>query len=328
MYLCDMNKIGTDLFEADRLLRGGGLVAIPTETVYGLAADALNEQAVLKIFQTKGRPSFDPLICHFSHIEAARDFVTGMSEEVLALAEAFMPGPLTLVLPKKGIPDIVTSGHPTVAIRVPDHPLTLELLEMFEGPLAAPSANPFGFVSPTTAQHVADQLGDKIDYILDGGPCTVGLESTIVEYRDGKPVVLRLGGLALEELETVIGHRIDRILTSASNPNAPGMLSAHYSPGIPLEYGKLSELIPEHSGKTLGIICLRGEDHDIPSGAEVIELSRAYDLNEAARNIFAALRKMRSSKVEMILAEEMPENFLGRAINDRLKRAAAQAGLD
>jgi L-threonylcarbamoyladenylate synthase len=323
-----MAKIGTDLFEANRILREGGLVAIPTETVYGLAADALNEEAVLNIFQAKGRPSFDPLICHFYSLKAASDYVQEIPDEVFALADAFMPGPLTLVLPKKGIPDIVTSGHSTVAVRIPNHPLSLELLEMFEGPLAAPSANPFGFVSPTSAAHVQDQLGEKIEYILDGGPCTVGLESTIIEYREGKPVVLRLGGLALEEIESVLGHPIDHIQTSSSNPNAPGMLSAHYSPGIPLKYGHLDRLITKHANKKLGIICLRKEDHEIPAGSFCIELSPNYDLNEAARKIFGALRQMRNSEAEIILAEEMPESFLGRAINDRLKRAAAQVHSD
>ena len=323
-----MAEIGVDILKAADLLKMGELVGIPTETVYGLAADALNPDAVLNVFKTKGRPSFDPLICHFSSFVKAQSYIQHIPEEVYALVDAFMPGPLTLILPKKNISDIVTSGHSTVAIRVPAHPITHELLELFEGPIAAPSANPFGFVSPTTAQHVNDQLGEKIKYILDGGPCTVGLESTIIEYKEGKAVVLRLGGLALEQIEEVLGHKVDQIQTSSSNPKAPGMLSSHYSPGIPLQTGSVPELLAEHKNKRLGLICLQKGEHPVEAFQEVMELSEEGNLEEAARNIFKALHEMRSKDVELIIAERMPESFLGRAINDRLKRASVQSSSD
>ena len=260
-------------------------------------------------------------ICLVGH---APRLLREIPDDVYRLTEAFMPGPLSLVLPKRNIPDLVTSGHSTVAIRVPSHPLSRELLEVFGGPLAAPSANPFGFVSPTTAQHVKDQLGKKIDYILDGGDCQVGLESTIIEYQKGKAVVLRLGGLAIEEIEEVLGHRIEKILSSSSNPKAPGMLSAHYSPGVPLVFGRIDQLLDEHLGKKIGIICLKSNEEWRNKSVQIEELSSSFDLKEAARNIFKALRKMRDYDVEIVLAEEMPENFLGRAINDRLRRASVQ----
>lgn len=218
-----MARAGQDVAEAGAELRRGGLVGIPTETVYGLAARARDGDAVAGIFEAKGRPRFDPLIVHVASVEDVEG-VAVLSAGAEALARAVWPGPLTLVLPRDpSIPDLVTAGLPTVAVRVPDHPLTLQLLDELGEPLAAPSANPFGYVSPTTAQHVLDQLGDRVGYVLDGGPCAVGLESTIVSFLEARPTVLRLGGLPLEALTELVGP-VDLRLHGGSDPTAPGQL--------------------------------------------------------------------------------------------------------
>lgn len=323
VYLCvrkanHMSKIGIDIEKAKQILQNGGLVAIPTETVYGLAANALNEEAVLKIFKAKDRPHFDPLIIHTNDIAKAKKWVQEFPEWAEKLAKAFWPGPLTILLPKKGIPDLVSSGLQQVAVRVPDHPLTLKLLSDLDFPLAAPSANPFGYVSPTTPQHVAAQLEDKVDYILDGGVCQVGIESTIIGMEDGKLCVFRLGGLALEKIEKVVGP-VERRLNQSSDPKAPGMLKNHYAPGKPLYVGDVFHLMREHRGKKLGVISL----DTLYEGVETKQLSVKGDLDEAARNLFAAIRELDHS-VDVILAEYFPEDLLGRAINDRLRRAAVK----
>jgi L-threonylcarbamoyladenylate synthase len=301
-------------------LQNGELIGIPTETVYGLAANALNADAVAKIFSAKNRPFFDPLIVHIHDIAEAEKYAQSMPEKAQKLAEAFWPGALTLVLPKKPlIPDLVTAGHDTVGIRVPSHPVCLALLKQLDFPLAAPSANPFGYVSPTTAHHVADQLGDKTCYILDGGACKVGVESTIVGFPQGEPVVYRLGGIAVEQIAAVIGP-VGEQISSGSNPAAPGQLDVHYSPrckvilasGKPISdspemaYLRYSELLP-------GI-----------EKARQLLLSPDKNLEEAAVHLFAMLRKLDNAGYQCIVAELVPETGLGRAINDRLRRAAAK----
>jgi L-threonylcarbamoyladenylate synthase len=314
-----MSKIGIDIEKAKQILQNGGLVAIPTETVYGLAANALDKDAVLKIFAAKNRPHFDPLIIHTDSIEKARNWVAEFPHWAQQLAAKFWPGPLTLLLPKKNIPDIVTSGLDTVAVRVPAHPLTLKLLASLEFPLAAPSANPFGYVSPTTPQHVARQLEEKVDYILDGGPCEVGIESTIVGMEDGRLCVFRLGGLAVEEIEKVAG-KVELRLNLSSDPKAPGMLKNHYAPKKPLHIGDINALMAQHAGKRIGVISFK-TDYGMK---EQRVLSRRADLGEAAQHLFAAIRELDAADVDLILAEEFPDSFLGRAINDRLRRAAAR----
>jgi len=319
--------IGTDISQAAALLRNGRIVGIPTETVYGLAANAYDPGAVLQIFQAKQRPAFDPLIVHVHAIAQAEEVASletaeaAMREQAHALMWNFWPGPLTLVLPKAAqVPDLVTSGLGTVAVRMPAHPLTLRLLRSLPFPLAAPSANPFGYVSPTTAQHVADQLGGKVPYILDGGPCTVGLESTIIgwEQQAGAWVLYRPGGLPVEAVETVIGS-VGRA-QKAVVPASPGMLESHYAPLRPVFIGNVPLLMEAHSGKRIGVISFR-EDHHAQAN-EV--LSRQGDLAEAARNLFAALRRLDAAPVDLILAEQFPGEGLGLAINDRLRRAAAK----
>jgi len=312
-------RIGTDLAAATALLREGEPVAIPTETVYGLAANAFDEAAVLKIFLAKERPAFDPLIVHIGRKEAVHAIARELPPGAEALMDSFWPGPLTLVLPKREvIPDIVTSGLDTVGVRMPAHPLTRELLHLLDFPLAAPSANPFGYVSPTTAQHVADQLGGKIPYIVDGGPCAVGVESTIIGWEHGRWVLYRAGGIPLEAIEEVIGTvepAVKQVL-----PAAPGMLASHYAPRKPVYVGDVHLLLQAHAGRRVAVIGFRTS---YPAYRSEV-LSSKGDPAEAARHLFAVLRELDTSDADVILAEVFPDEGLGRAINDRLRRAAAR----
>ncbi|MCK8494469.1 L-threonylcarbamoyladenylate synthase [Spirosoma sp. RP8] len=316
-----MTQIGTDIHVATQFLEAGNVVGIPTETVYGLAGNALNPDAVLTIFRVKNRPAFDPLIVHTDSLIKVEQFVTDIPEPARLLAETFWPGPLTLLLPRHDrIPDLVTSGLPTVAVRIPNHPLTLDLLRSLDFPLAAPSANPFGYISPTTAQHVANQLGDQVPYILDGGPASVGLESTIIGFENNTATVFRLGGMALEQIERVIGPVAVRT-HSTSNPKAPGMLSSHYAPRKPLVLLQPGETPPFHD--KAGALVFREPFGGIQPDHQRV-LSPTGDLNEAAKNLFAHLRTLDSLPVEMIYAEPLPNQGLGWAMNDRLRRAAVQ----
>ena len=322
-YLCRMAEKGQDQLQAKAILMEGGLVAIPTETVYGLAANALDEQAVLSVFTAKNRPFFDPLIIHVPSLDAAQRYADFNDERLTRLAMHFWPGPLTLLIPKKNnIPDLVTSGLPRVAVRVPSHPLTLELLKSLDFPLAAPSANPFGYVSPTTAEHVAKQLGDKVHYILDGGPCAVGLESTIVGIEDNAIAIYRLGGLAIEDIEAIVG-KVELRLNGSSDPTAPGQLKNHYAPRKPLFLGIGEALLAEHKDKKIAFICFdKGSVQQQPLLS--FNLSPSGNLKEAAVNLFKALRDADDSDAEVVIAEPVPEEGLGKAINDRLRRAAAR----
>lgn len=319
--------IGTDRNKAAELLRAGQLVAIPTETVYGLAANAFDEAAVLKIFEAKQRPAFDPLIVHVhsphqvEEVAALFHAPLAVRTQAQALMDRFWPGPLTLVLPKSTrVPDLVTSGLDTVAVRMPAHPVTLDLLRNLPFPLAAPSANPFGYVSPTTAQHVQDQLGGKVPYILDGGPCTVGVESTIIGWDDRQErwLLYRPGGLPVEEVEDLLGTLGH--VQHAVAPAAPGMLPSHYAPHKPVLIGDIGTLAMDHPGRRIGVISFRNRH----TAHSVEVLSPAGDLAEAARNLFAALRRLDAGQAELILAEHFPDEGLGLAINDRLNRAAAK----
>lgn len=313
-----MAEIGKDILRAASLLRDGELVAIPTETVYGLAGNALNTNSVLKIFEVKNRPQFDPLIVHVPSIEKAKDYVEEIPEMAQLLAHTFWPGPLTIVLKRKSIiPDLVTSGLDTVGIRCPQHELTRILLEQLDFPLAAPSANPFGYVSPTTPNHVNDQLGNKIKYILDGGICDVGLESTIIGFEDDEPVIYRFGGLSLEKIQAIIG-KVKTRTHSTSNPKAPGQLISHYAPGKKVILGKIEELLQHYPAHCSGILTFQ-QDYNSPY--QVI-LSPSGNIEEAAKNLFAALRSFEKMSVEVILTELVPDSGLGRAINDRLRRAS------
>ena len=318
-----MAETGKDILKAKELLSNGNLVAIPTETVYGLAANAFIGKAVSKVFEVKKRPSFDPLILHSHDLEKIKDYVTHIPEKASILAENFWPGPLTIIFPKKEIiPDIVTSGLPNVAVRIPNHPLTLKLLNELNFPLAAPSANPFGYISPTNPTHVDAQLGHQISYILDGGACKVGIESTIIGFENEQPVVFRLGGIGLEEIEDKIG-KLKVLSHSTSQPQSPGMLKSHYAPGKKVLIGKIEELMLEHPPFEIGLLTFTDIYPQVPKEKQVI-LSASGDLNEAATNFFAALRYLDNLPIKIIFAELLPEYGLGRAINDRLRRAAAE----
>jgi L-threonylcarbamoyladenylate synthase len=314
--------IGTCVDTAALHLQADKVVAIPTETVYGLAGNALSEKALATIFQVKNRPQFDPLIVHIADTAQVSRYATDFPEKAQQLAAEFWPGPLTLLLPKNNIiPDLCTSGLSRVALRIPNHPLALKLLKKLSFPLAAPSANPFGYISPTTAQHVADQLGDKISYILDGGACQVGLESTIVGFEADEAVVYRKGGLSIEAIEAVIG-KVRVMQHSTSQPAAPGMLKSHYAPRIPLMLGNLDELLKQAHPQQIGILSFRKKYIQLPDSQQIV-LSETGNYAEAAQRLFAALRYLDSLPIRIIFAELLPEEDLGRAINDRLRRAAA-----
>lgn len=316
-----------------RALQRGELVAVPTETVYGLAADALNPRACRAIFRAKGRPSTDPLIVHIESL-AQLDMLAERSDPVERLAKKFWPGPLTLVLPKKAcVPDIVTSGLPSVAIRMPSHPLFRKLLRACGLPLAAPSANPFGYISPTTAAHVLEGLGGKIRFVLDGGPAAIGLESTILDLRDlSRPTLLRPGAIERKALEAVLGRRV---FTSSRRPAsrtqaavAPGLLSKHYSPRTPLILHprlRLEAVTPEKSGEVFVFQRRPLPSQRAPLPTNVCWLSARGDLGEAAHTLFATLRRLDRAGWKKIHAELAPgKSALALAINDRLQRAAAR----
>jgi L-threonylcarbamoyladenylate synthase len=259
------------------------------------------------------------LIIHVASLTDVSRYAELTDARLKSLAEGFWPGPITLLLPKKSIvPDLVTSGLPQVAIRVPKHELTLELLRKVSFPLAAPSANPFGYVSPTEPEHVNKQLGDKVDYILDGGKCEVGLESTIVGIEDGVICVYRLGGLALEEIEKVVG-KVELRLNLSSDPKAPGQLKNHYAPRKPLFIGDLNELVQKNKAQKIAAIIFGKKE--LSQANYIFNLSEGGDLKEAAVNLFAVLRKIDETDADMIIVEPLPDEGLGRAINDRLKRA-------
>ncbi|MBK8367115.1 MAG: threonylcarbamoyl-AMP synthase [Bacteroidetes bacterium] len=317
-----MAEIGKNILTAKNYLEKEELVAIPTETVYGLAANALNPIAVAKIFEAKERPTFDPLIVHTHSLKEVQNFVTNIHPSLLKLAEAFWPGPLTLLLPKKEIiPSLVTSGLDRVGVRVPNHALTLELLAQLDFPLAAPSANPFGYISPTTAEHVEKQLGMRIPYILDGGSCTVGLESTIVGEENGEIIIYRLGGLSIDEIETIVG-KVSVQLNQSSNPKAPGQLKSHYAPKKPVYIGNLNELQKQYSDKKIGAIVF-GNDIKLNESILIKNLSSTKNYQEASANLFSFLRELDEADVAVIISELLPETGLGLAINDRLRRASA-----
>jgi L-threonylcarbamoyladenylate synthase len=303
---------------ASEIIKNGGLVAFPTETVYGLGADGLNPIAVAKIFESKKRPSFNPLILHIAERNNLSKLAHINDERIERLIDKFWPGPLTLVLPKKEVvPDIVTSGNPTVAVRMPNHPVAIELIKKSGTPIAAPSANKFGNLSPTEASHVYISLGEKVDMILDGGKCTVGVESTIIQFSDGNVLLLRPGGLSVEEIENEIG-KIKIVTKFSLRPNSPGQLLYHYSPSIPL-YFLTKENLEKYSDKKIGALFFKSINtkHDFTS---IKILSEKGDMKEAAANLFKHLHDLEKEEIDLILAEPVKEEGLGRAIMDRLKK--------
>jgi L-threonylcarbamoyladenylate synthase len=316
------SHIGTDIHRAAAALRAGELVAIPTETVYGLAAHALQEDAVLKIYEAKNRPQFNPLIIHVANLSTLTDLGLQIPELALRLMRDFSPGPLTYVIPASPqIPDIVTAGTGAVAVRIPQHPLTLELLSILGFPLAAPSANPSGYVSATDAAHVAAQLGDKVSYILDGGPSMVGIESTIISFLTETPTLLRYGGTPLEAIESLIGPVALPATGFQDNPVAPGMLARHYATRHPLILGDIEQLRQQYPNAKVATIQFQQLFDNIPEDHQ-FRLSIAGSLNEAAKNLFRMMREADALDIDLILTEPFPIEGLGAAINDRLKRAS------
>ena len=308
-----------NISKAAEVIKEGGLVSFPTETVYGLGADGLNPIAAAKIFEAKNRPAFNPLILHIADNDTLNRIAEWKNGNVEKLIEKFWPGPLTLVLPKKQIvPELVTSGNPTVAVRMPNHPVALDLIRKAGTPIAAPSANRFGQLSPTDARHVVKQLKDRVDVILNGGPCEVGVESTILEILDDKIYLLRHGGLAIEEIESVVG-KVEVKPHNTVNPNSPGQLAFHYSPVIPLKFFT-EENIAANKGKKIGVIYFREKKRDYGFTAEKV-LSPAGDFREAAANLFSYLHEFEKENIDIILIEPVEETGLGRAIMDRLRKA-------
>jgi L-threonylcarbamoyladenylate synthase len=306
---------------AAELLRAGEVIGLPTETVYGLAGDALNPSALARIFETKQRPLFDPLILHAAEAAGAFALAERVPESARRCAEKFWPGPLTLVLPKKSIvPDLATSGLPGVALRVPSHPVAQALLRAFGGPLAAPSANRFGRISPTDAEAVRAELGDSVALILDGGPCTIGIESSVLDLSGDTPVLLRAGGVPLEELEALVGP-IGRTGPVGDRPAAPGQLRHHYAPRKPLRLVSEAAEIPGERG--IGALVFGAAPVAAGFTGVAENLSSTGDLREAAANFFRALRRLDDDpRVTQLYAARLPDRGLGVAMNERLERAA------
>lgn len=313
-------NITTDIGHCQALLRQGELVAIPTETVYGLAANIHDEAALRRIFEVKGRPLFNPLIVHIHHADQVDTLATDIPEKARLLMETFWPGPLTLILPKKAaVSDLITAGKSTVAIRIPRHPITRELLKDLGFPIAAPSANPFTKVSPTSAQHVASYFGDRIPAILDGGPCEVGLESTIVGFEGDAPIIYRKGGVSVEAIVASVGQ-VRLVLKDEKAPVAPGMLLKHYAPNTPLVISDdIAETLKAHLGAKMGVLSF-GENH-FPAAFVVKVLSPKRDMAQAAQNLYAFLHELDGMGLDGIIVERFPDVGLGRSINDRLERA-------
>jgi L-threonylcarbamoyladenylate synthase len=312
--------------KAAELLQRGEIVALPTETVYGLAADALNDEAVVKIFEAKERPRFDPLIVHLpgpvwlERVARIDQESRGLIEKLIA---QFWPGPFTLVLPRVEIvPDIVTAGLDTVAVRISAHPVFTEIIRALDSPLAAPSANRFGRISPTMAQHVLEELGGRIPLIIDAGPTLHGIESTIVAVRDGRMELLRRGPITTEQL-AVFGQVV--FCQAGARPEAPGQLPSHYAPTTPLVLVDDPSSFAVPAGDQCGLLAWRSSA-EAARFAETRELSSQQDLREAAANLFRCLRELDGLNLDLIVAEKLPDEGLGAAINDRLRRASKPQG--
>ncbi|SHG93608.1 L-threonylcarbamoyladenylate synthase [Winogradskyella jejuensis] len=316
-----MSIISKDISKAVAILNAEELVAIPTETVYGLAGNIFSEKAINSIFATKQRPLFNPLIVHIPSVEYLNEIVEYIPKKAQLLADAFWPGPITLVLKKKSIiPDLITAGKDTVAVRIPNHPTTLELLKSLDFPLAAPSANPFSSISPTSAEHVNTYFKDKIKMVLDGGPCTSGIESTIIGFENDEPIVYRLGSTSIEAIEDVVG-KVEVKNKKEIAPDAPGMLERHYAPKTKtILTDNIEESLTQYKGKDIGVISFKS----VIKADEIIiqkALSESGDLVEAASKLYDALHQLDKMQLDVIIAEKFPDYGLGKSINDRLERA-------
>ena len=317
-----MSIISKDINKAIELLNRDEIIAIPTETVYGLAGNIYSEKAIRSIFEIKERPFFNPLIVHIPSIDALESLVEEVPDKARLLAEEFWPGPLTLILKKKPhISDLITAGKNTVAVRIPNHPVALELLNKLDFPLAAPSANPFNRISPTTAKHVEAYFGNNISLVLDGGPCEKGIESTIIGFEANKAILYRFGSISREAIEKVIGPVTTHTQSDAS-PEAPGMLQKHYSPRTKtILTENLTEAIARYSNKRIGVLSFKS----VALKSEVIllkTLSNDGSFEEAASHLYSFLHELDHANLDIIIIERLPEEGIGVAINDRLSRAA------
>ncbi len=314
--------IGSDISKASQLLASDEIVAVPTETVYGLAGSVFSEKAVAEIFKVKNRPEFDPLIVHTFNTDEIRNKIALENDPRIDLIEErFWPGPITIVVKKRPeISEIITAGLETVAIRIPDHPVLLGLLKAFKDPLAAPSANPFGYISPTTAEHVKDQLNGLIPYILEGGDCLVGIESTIIDLSSPKVRILRKGKILQEEIEDCLKETVEMV--EYETRSSPGSFGKHYSPGVPCRAFERSQYPGiKKMGLNTGVIAFNRLFDDIPEENQLL-LSPSGDLGEAAHNLYAHLREFDKENFDRILIEKVPNKGLGIAINDRIDRAS------
>jgi L-threonylcarbamoyladenylate synthase len=324
-------QIGTNVAKAAAHLRAGELVAIPTETVYGVAGNALREDVVLNIFKVKDRPSFNPLILHLASWPDATKYTSSIPEAAHKLAARFMPGPLTLLLPKSDVvPDVVTSGSNKVAVRIPGHPLTLQLLQHLDFPLAAPSANRYGYVSPVNSQHVLESLGGRIPYILDGGPCEVGLESTIVDFADGEVIIRRTGKISPVQLENFLGQSVLLETHAAEHPVAPGMLASHYATQTPLFYNLTHWHFSQENFRNFLLLGwgteseIKDQFPGLPNGISTVvrSLSNNKWLDEVAASLFRMMRQADKEGFDAICVHSFPLEGIGLAIHDRLSRAS------
>lgn len=317
-----MARIIRDIAEAAQAIRMEDVIGLPTETVYGLAGDIHSEKAIARIFEIKKRPAFNPLIVHIGHIDQLKEIAQNITEELHTLAHTFWPGPLTLLLEKKdSISPKITAGKETVAVRMPAHPMALSLLQQLARPLAAPSANPFQSVSPTTADHVYQYFNKELNIILDGGPCTQGIESTIIGYHKGKPQLFRHGAVPLEAIEKITGPLLVNTHED-TQPVAPGMLGKHYSPRTRLLLTQnINAALLEHTDKKTGLLTFQ-ERAINAKVAYQRALSIHQSLEEAAAQLYAALHELDALGLDLIIAEQFPDEGIGRSINDRLQRAA------
>lgn len=317
--------IGKSIKQAAHFLQNDDLVAIPTETVYGLAGNAFSENAIEKIYSVKQRPSYNPLIVHIANTNSLSSIAKNIPSNALKLFEAFSPGPITILLPKKAIvPNSITAGLPNVAVRIPQHTLSLKLLQQLPFPLAAPSANLFGYISPTKPEHVLKQLNQKIPYILNGGACKSGIESTVVGFEKNIPVIYRLGAISKEAIEKVTGKCLLKNEVNNQSPVSPGMIKHHYSPNTPLIIStNIAATVKHFKKKKIAIISFCNDYAGIKAKQKIV-LSKKGNTKEAAQNIYAALHTMDELQVDIIIAEQLPNIGIGIAVNEKLEKAAAK----
>ncbi len=313
--------ITINIDKACEALINNEIIALPTETVYGLAGNAYSESSLKKIFKLKNRPFYNPLILHIKSVNYLKEVAVNIPEIAIKLAEEFWPGPLTLVLQKQShISHLVTASKDTVAVRVPNHPVALALLNKLDFPIAAPSANPFGSISPTNAEHVFNYFGNELNVILDGGECEKGLESTIIGFENNHPVLYRHGSISIEEIEKIAG-KLSITTNSDNSPNSPGMLSRHYAPITDMYLtNNVSELLKCFEGRKIGLMLFKNRIQNNNIFHQEI-LSKSGDFNEAAKNLYAAMHRLDQNKLDVIIAERLPDEGLGKTINDKLERA-------